>query len=270
VSASVQINRLGDYRVVRELSAGRSTLVEDAHGHRLVLKRLPHDCLQSDQLHPGIRQRLARVRELADLRLAALRGVERIDGQPYLVWEYVDGEVLADRISDLPPALIRDIALAIESLHGHGLVHGAIHPRNIILTGDPQRPVRLTHVSPLLYDEPRDDALATIAVLESLLPDAAWNHSLRQLLRDAKDQRQPLTWLRGRLRLSASTDPTPSADHSSTDTRSRHRMRILASLLLLIGLLVSATITWWSLRPSPTQPSPALRAGSLVSPDGPP
>lgn len=262
--------RLGDYRVLRELSAtGRSLLVEDAHGHRLVLKLLPHDCLMGDQLHPNIRQRLARVRELADLRVAALRGVERIDGRAYLVWEYIEGEPLADRLGDPPPALLREVALAVESLHSHGLVHGAVHARNVILThgvGDSNRAVRLTHVSPLLYDEPRDDAIATIEMFESLLPAGTWNQSLRQLLRDARSQRQPLSWLRGRLRLSASPTDFSATDKVSNDQNRRRNLRLLASVILLGALVFSILITFWSVRSSPNRSSPPLRAGDLVSP----
>jgi hypothetical protein len=125
-------------------------------------------------------------------------------------------------------------------------------------------------VSPLLYDEPRDDALATTAMFESLLPDAPWNHSLRQLLRDAKTQTQPLTWLRGRLRLSAFADNPGVADTTSKDRSIRRNMRLLASLLILVGLLISVTITWISVRRSRAQSPPALRAGNLVSPAGSP
>jgi hypothetical protein len=267
VSASAQTDRLGDYHIVRELSRSRSILAQDAQGRCCVLKRLPRDCLLGEQLHPNIRQRLQRVRELADLRVASLRGVERIEGQAYLVWDYVEGEALADRASDVTPALLRDIALAVESLHGHGLVHGAIHARNVILTGEQDRQVRLTHVSPLLYDEPRDDCLATIAMFESLFPDATWNHSLRQLLRSAKDQPQPLAWLRGRLRLSASSeDANPSAETLHDNDSRRRKLRVLASVLLILGIAFSAILVWWSLNPSSTQPPPPVRAGNLVSP----
>jgi hypothetical protein len=255
---------MGDYRIARELSPGRSILAQDAHGHRLVLKRLSGDCMLADQLHPNIRQRLGRVRDLADLRVASLRGVERIDGQAYLVWEYVEGEPLAEWTSELSPALLRDVARAVESLHAHGLVHGAIHARNVILTRD--RRVRLTHVSPLLYDDPRDDTIATIEMFESLVRSHPWPHSLCELLRDARTQHQPLTWLRNRLRLSASAEDAEQTHPPSDNQRSRGALRLIAGALVVAAISFSCAIIWWSRRPSPTQPPPPLRAGNLVSP----
>lgn len=273
MSATIQSgNRLGDYRIVRELLPRRSLLVQDAHGHRLVLKHLSGDCMLADQLHPNIRQRLARVRELADLRLASLRGVERIDGLAYLVWEYIEGEPLADRTDAVSPSLLRDIALAVESLHAHGLVHGAIHARNVILTRD--RRIRLTHVSPLLYDDPRDDALATIQMFESLMRNHPWGQPLHELLRDGKDQHQPLTWLRTRLtstssvesRLSSSAENAARLNLAPNDRVMRRILHFAAAALVVAAITFSCAIVWWSRHPSPAQSAPPLRAGNLVSP----
>jgi hypothetical protein len=274
VSATVQSrSRFGDYRVVRQLAPGSSLLVQDAHGHRLVLKRLSGDCMMADQLHPNIRQRLARVRELADLRVASLRGVERIDGQAFLVWEYIDGEPLADRTGEVSPSLLRDIALSVESLHAHGLVHGAIHARNVILT--PHGRLRLTHVSPLLYDDPRDDAVATIEMFHELVRDHAWNHALHELLRCASEQHQPLTWLRNRLsstssgesRLSASADGVAQPNSAPEDRAIRRSLHLVAGALVVAAITFSCAFVWWCRRPSSsTQPPPPLRAGNLVSP----
>src|SRR3954464_7435833 len=69
--------RMGEYHVVRELSAGKCWLAEDAAGRRVVLKMLPEDCLAKGQLRASIRDRLARFREAAHGGLGNLLGVER-------------------------------------------------------------------------------------------------------------------------------------------------------------------------------------------------
>src|SRR5439155_19781318 len=66
---------------------------------RTMHKPLPADCLLDGQLHPSIRQRLARVRELPMTRLATLHGVECGGSGAYLVWEYVAGAALPDHLT---------------------------------------------------------------------------------------------------------------------------------------------------------------------------
>ena len=58
----------------------------------VVRKRLDDDCLLDGQLHPSIRQRLERVRELPLTGVANLIGVEKNNaGVAELVWQFVTG-----------------------------------------------------------------------------------------------------------------------------------------------------------------------------------
>jgi hypothetical protein len=173
---------------LRILPGGRSILArEGGESHRLVvLKPLPPDCLDGPLpplLHEHVHDRLSRVRELADVRVASLHGVE-VDPRlgPLLVWQYIEGEDLPTAIR--PEGLLgrrssleiaRDVVTAVERLHLLGLVHGALHLRNIIvrpriaslpLPSSSARPdalpststeIVLTHISPLVIDDPRRD-----------------------------------------------------------------------------------------------------------------
>jgi tRNA A-37 threonylcarbamoyl transferase component Bud32 len=138
-------------------------------GSAVVLKKLEDDCLHDNRLHPRIRDRLARVRGVAHPRLATLRGVERTDGVPFLVWSFVAGQPVAD-LHDLDEpsavAVFRAIVAAARTLHARGLVHGAIHPGNVIRTdtGD----IWLTHVSPYLYDDPAADVAGVASTIEAI------------------------------------------------------------------------------------------------------
>ncbi len=137
-----------------------------ADGRRWVLKPLPADCLHGDAIHPAIRERLARVRELPHARVATLAGVVRgTAGGAHLVWAWVDG-LPWDR-ADVPaarfPAVARQLATAVETLHARGLVHGGLTPGNVIVT--PAGDVWLTHVSPYLWADPADDVRAVVELL---------------------------------------------------------------------------------------------------------
>jgi len=148
--------RLGGYTIAAELPAGKSYLAEDQGGRRVVLKRLGEDCLLEGDLHPSIRMRLARVSQVPSRRVANLHGVERDRGMSYLVWDYVEGSCL-EEIEDRR-RLAPEILAAVESLHAWGIVHGAVHERNVIV--DERGKVMLTHVSPLLFHDEQEDLRA--------------------------------------------------------------------------------------------------------------
>ena len=155
------------YRVELGLSPG-SFRCASPDGRLWVLKRLPDDCLYAGSLHPAIRDRLARIRELPHARVATLAGVVRGTDAPHLIWAHVDGRPLnaADVSPERFPALARDLASAVELLHARGLVHGGLTASNVILS--PAGHVWLTHLSPYLWDDPAEDVRAVDELLRPL------------------------------------------------------------------------------------------------------
>ena len=87
---------------------------------------------------------LARVRHPG---LPAVIEVGEVDGLPYLVMELVVGKTLAERLYDGPltwdeaSALVARLAEVLGAVHGAGLVHRDVKPRNIVL--EPSGNVRL-------------------------------------------------------------------------------------------------------------------------------
>ena len=133
---------------------------QPSNPHKVVRKRLDEDCLLDGELHPSIAERLARVRELPVGSVANLHGVERDEHGVWLVWQFIDGVTLdefASQSHSQPERdnVIHELRLAVAAMHAHGIVHGAIHGRNVII--DSRGRVCLTHVSPLLYSDPADD-----------------------------------------------------------------------------------------------------------------
>ncbi len=189
--ATAVVEELAGYCVVRELTGGRSYLCELPGGRRVVLKTLDGDCVQDRGLHPLIKDRLSRVRELATPAVANLRAVEREGEACYLVWDYVEGRPLEEWFaggvsSAAAKGVARELIQAVESMHARGIVHGAIHGGNVIVGDDGS--VRLTHVSPLLYDDPEEDVKDVVGLLGELLGEGfdvagARGMSLRELSR---------------------------------------------------------------------------------------
>jgi hypothetical protein len=143
---------------------------------RVVRKVLDDDCLLDGELHPAIAARLQRVRELPMTGVASLIGVEREGGRACLVWEHVEGRTLEELVNDgrEVSAFEREVRLLVETMHSLGVVHGNLHAGNVIIDG--RGSVKLTHVAPLLYDDPQIDrkALDEIFGEDRTLKGAAW------------------------------------------------------------------------------------------------
>jgi hypothetical protein len=212
---------------------------------------MEEDCLLKGQLHPAVKERLARVRELAHGGVANLFGVERDAGAAWLVWEYAEGkpfDVYAadpDRSLRELAAAGREVALAVDLLHMQGIVHGSIHGGNVIVA--PGGAVRLTHVSPLLYTDPGPDAEAVIAMLESAVAlRGGENSSLGWLLARAREERIALRALGARLAAliaSRELEDAGGPDADEEDRRPRRRALYAAVIVALLGA-GAGTVAW--------------------------
>lgn len=98
----------------------------------------------------AIRKRFLReARSAAQLRhpnICAIHEVGEVDGEPYMIMDFIEGETLKDAIDrELPPTLrAAKIALvtarAVAYAHERGVIHRDLKPANVILeqaTGDP-------------------------------------------------------------------------------------------------------------------------------------
>jgi serine/threonine protein kinase len=235
-------SEIGGYSILHALS-DQSWLAQAPGGRRVVLKTLDEDCLWKGQLHPSVRDRLARVRELAHPGVANLYGVERDAGLTYLVWEYVEG-ISLDEFAASPQCanrdlllLARELVLNVEVLHARGIVHGMLKSSNVIIT--PARKAVLTHISPLLYSNPAQDVATLVGVLTGLLEDRSETDSpLGQILQQAATEETSLRRLA--LRLGAAieardAEPPDPTERKSTD-RIKRRALIGAGATALIGI----------------------------------
>jgi tRNA A-37 threonylcarbamoyl transferase component Bud32 len=231
-------------------------------GRRIVLKALDPDCLlkEGTVLHPNIRDRLNRVRELALTGVANFLGVCRdpVNGYEghaaWLMWEYVEGETFdryaaAHSRSDRDLALLaRELILTIDSLHLQGIVHGSIKASNVLI--DPTGGIRLTHVSPLLYNDAAEDAQSALEMLWQVVQTrgAAETPSVGAAVKEALEAapagaQAALRQLGARLavgpeRAKPLEFATGGASRAAAgrDGRSRRRSLLAAGVIALLGL----------------------------------
>jgi serine/threonine protein kinase len=218
-------------------------------GRKVVLKPLDADCLLHGQLHPSIKERLARVRELAFKTAANLHGVERDSHGVFLVWEFIEGESLEVRAPAMSHVqltqIMREVVLSVEALHQIGIVHGAIHARNVIV--DSAGRPRLTHISPLLFHDSAVDA----AAVHSMLLKLSDSHShIDSKLRSELAESGSLRQLASRL---VTVDGRPSEFVAvDAEDRTLRRRTVLAALAVaVVGILLAAIAVAVSIRLKP-------------------
>jgi Protein kinase domain len=234
------------FPVDRALSADHPSYLAIGPGGRgVALKKLDAECLLSGTLHPNVRDRLNRVRELAHPGVANLFGVGREGAEAWLIWEYVEGVPFEQYTADerrTPrelATLARELILAVDLLHMQGIVHGALIGNNVIIA--PGGSVRLTHISPLLYHDPAVDVECLLNLLEqmavhrteqptqftNLLAEARLRHiSLRQLAT-------------GVAALTESQDEQIAQEQETPRSVHRRRALIGAAVVTVLGLAIA-------------------------------
>jgi eukaryotic-like serine/threonine-protein kinase len=137
-------SRLNGYEIVGRLGAGGMGEVYRARDARLgrdvALKVLP-------RVLAGDAGSLARLRREAQIlasfshpNIAAIHGIEEVEGSVVLVLELVEGESLAERLRRGPLAvpevlaIARETAVGLEAAHARGIVYRDLKPDNIQLT----------------------------------------------------------------------------------------------------------------------------------------
>ena len=131
-------------QIVGSLGAGGMGAVYRARDTRLgravAIKVILEEFASSDERVGRFEREAKMLASLNHQRIAALFGMEHIEGQHFLVMELIEGETLAERLSrgrmeveDALPLAIQ-IAEALEAAHEKGVVHSDLKPANVKIT----------------------------------------------------------------------------------------------------------------------------------------
>src|SRR5688500_2412049 len=137
---------LGAFRVLDKLGEGGMGAVyraNDTRLNRVVAIKALHDLFAQ---HPERVSRFEREAQLlASLNhpnIAAIHGLEEVQGSKYLVLEFVDGRTLADVLKEgalsltEAMAIARQIADALSAAHERGIIHRDLKPGNVMVTSE--------------------------------------------------------------------------------------------------------------------------------------
>src|SRR3954447_18869798 len=136
--------KIGPYEILSSAGSGGMGEVYRARDSRLdriaALKVIAGDGANNAELRQRFEREARAISSLSHPHICALHDIGEIDGNDYMVMEFLEGECLADRLIKGPvPAeqVLRygmEIADALEAAHRHGVIHRDLKPANIILT----------------------------------------------------------------------------------------------------------------------------------------
>ena len=133
----------GSYTIERELTGGGMALVfvgEDHDlGRKVVIKILPPELAASVSAE-RFRREILTVARLQHPHIVPILKAGEVDGLPYFVMPYVDGESIDVRLRRTRTlgvretlGIMKDVARALAFAHEHGVVHRDIKPGNVLL-----------------------------------------------------------------------------------------------------------------------------------------
>lgn len=162
----------GKYRIVERLgTGGMGEVYKVTHtflGAIRVIKVIRPQISESSDAHERFLREARAATKVQHPNVATLHDFSALpDGSHYMVWEYIDGENLAQRIrtrGTLSPRYAVQLAIqalhGLEAIHRAGIIHRDISPENLMITREPggEERVKVIDMGVAKVDDSTDNA----------------------------------------------------------------------------------------------------------------
>ena len=179
----------GRYRLDAQIGAGGMSTVYRAFDQtleRVVAVKLMHREIasDSDQLERFRREARA-VAQFSHPHIVGVIDAGEDDGRPYIVFEYVEGETLKERIRrcgrlpvDESLAYAIEIARALGAAHARGIVHRDIKPQNVLIDEEGMAKVTDFGIARSLDEEGLTADGRVLGTTDYVSPEQALGHAV--------------------------------------------------------------------------------------------
>lgn len=160
----------GKYQIVERLGAGgMGEVYKVTHtylGSTRVIKVIRPQISESRDAHERFLREARAATKIQHPNVATLHDFSALpDGSHYMVWEYIDGENIAQRIratGNMQPRyavrLIVQAAQGLDAIHRAGVIHRDISPENIMITRDEEERVKVIDLGVAKTEDPGETA----------------------------------------------------------------------------------------------------------------
>jgi len=135
---------ISHYKILEKLGEGGMGVVYKAQDLRfdrfVALKFLPLHLSQSEEEKQRFKVEAQAAASLNHPTIATVHNIEEVDGDTFIVMEYIDGEELKDKIEKAPLSIQDTLAIALQigsglqAAHEKGATHRDIKSANIMFT----------------------------------------------------------------------------------------------------------------------------------------
>ncbi|HET7712706.1 MAG TPA: protein kinase [Thermoanaerobaculia bacterium] len=165
----------GKYEILERLGAGGMGEVYKVRhtflGALRVVKVIRPQISESREAHDRFLREARLATKVQHPNVATLHDFSALpDGSHYMVWEYIEGENLAQRLKSrntLPPRYAASLAIqalhGLDAIHRAGIIHRDISPENLMITrdGHGDERVKIIDLGVAKTDEPLENATQT-------------------------------------------------------------------------------------------------------------
>jgi eukaryotic-like serine/threonine-protein kinase len=179
----------GRYRLESRIGSGGMSTVYRAQDETLerfvAIKVMNREvATDSDQLERFRREARA-VARLSHPNIVHVIDAGEDEGRPYIVFEYIEGETLKDRIRrlgrlEIPEAIAYciEIARALSAAHAHHIVHRDVKPQNVLIDTEGTAKVTDFGIARTLEEEGLTDDGRVLGTTDYVSPEQALGHGV--------------------------------------------------------------------------------------------